>query len=115
MNDLIQSLPSPHLQWENYSHMDGGVMDGRWSDVGDGGDEDLLQIPVPTGCQNGVSGLELRFLMVAVQRKSIWEKCCLLDIKSPGGICTREGRSRGVLGPPHVGVAWPGLGRATTV
>jgi hypothetical protein len=29
-------------------------MDGRWSDVGDDGDEDLLQIPVPAGCQNGV-------------------------------------------------------------
>jgi hypothetical protein len=38
--------------------MDGGVMAGRWSDVGDGGNEDLLQIPVPAGCQNGVSGFE---------------------------------------------------------
>jgi hypothetical protein len=35
------------------------------------GDEDLLQIPVPAGCQNGVSGSESRFLMAAVQRKSI--------------------------------------------
>jgi hypothetical protein len=26
----------------NYSHMDGGVMDGWWRDVGDDGDEDLL-------------------------------------------------------------------------
>jgi hypothetical protein len=67
MNNLIQSLPSPHLQWGNYSHMDGGVMDGRWRDVGDDGDEDLLQIPVPAGCQNGVSGSESRFLMVAAQ------------------------------------------------
>jgi hypothetical protein len=66
--------------------MDGGVMDGRWSDVGDDGDEDLLQIPVPAGCQNRVSGSESRFLMVAVQRKSIWEKCCLPDIMSPEGI-----------------------------
>jgi hypothetical protein len=55
-------------------HMDGGVMDGRWRDIGDDGDEDLLQIPVPTGCQNRVSGSESRFLMVAAQRKSIWEK-----------------------------------------
>jgi hypothetical protein len=60
--------------------MDGGIMDGRSSDVGDGGDEDLLQIPVPAGCQNRVSGSELRFLMAAAQRKSIWEKRCLLDI-----------------------------------
>jgi hypothetical protein len=60
--------------------MDGGVMDGRWRDVGDDGDEDLLQIPVPVGCQNGVSGSESRFLMAAVQRKSIWEKRHLPDI-----------------------------------
>jgi hypothetical protein len=56
MNDLIQSLPSPHLQRGNYSHMDGEVIDGRWSDVGDDGDEDLLQISIPAGCQNEVSG-----------------------------------------------------------
>jgi hypothetical protein len=73
MNDLIQSLPSPHLQRGNYSHMDGGVMDGQWSDIGDGGNEDLLQIPVPVGCQNRVSGSESRFLMAAAQQKSIWE------------------------------------------
>jgi hypothetical protein len=54
--------------------MDGGVMDGRWRDIGDGGDEDLLQIPVPTGCQNRVSGSESRFLMVVAQWSSIWEK-----------------------------------------
>jgi hypothetical protein len=51
--------------------MDGEVMDGRWSDVGDDGDEDLLQIPIPAGCQNGVSDSKSRFLMAAVQRKSI--------------------------------------------
>jgi hypothetical protein len=45
--------------------MDGGVMDGWWRDVGDDGDEDLLQIPVPAGCQNGVSSFESRFLMAA--------------------------------------------------
>jgi hypothetical protein len=60
--------------------MDGGVMDGRWRDVGDDGDEDLLQIPIPAGCQNGVSGFESRFLMAAAQRKSIWEKRRLPDI-----------------------------------
>jgi hypothetical protein len=35
--------------------------------------KDLLQIPVPAGCQTGVSGSESRFLMVAAQRKSIWK------------------------------------------
>jgi hypothetical protein len=44
--------------------MDGEIMDGRWRDFGDDGDEDLLQIPVPEECQNGVSGSESRFLMV---------------------------------------------------
>jgi hypothetical protein len=112
MNDLIQSLPSPHLQRENYSHMDGGVMDGRWRDVGDDGDEDLLQIPIPARCQNGVSGSELRFLMVVAQRNSIWEKHRLPDIIMSGGICRREGRSRGWPGRPHARVARPGLGRA---
>jgi hypothetical protein len=53
--------------------------------------------------------------MVAAQRKSIWEKRRLPDIKSSGGICRRERRSRGGLGPPHIGVVRPGLGRATTL
>jgi hypothetical protein len=46
--------------------MDGGIMDD--------GDEDLLQIPTLTGCQNGVSGFKSRFFMVAAQHNSIWEK-----------------------------------------
>jgi hypothetical protein len=49
-------------------------MDGRWRSVGGDGDEDLFQIPIPAGLQNGVSGSESPFLMVAAQRKSIWEK-----------------------------------------
>jgi hypothetical protein len=60
--------------------MNGGVMDGRWRDVGDDGDEDLLQIPILAGCQNGVSGSESQFLMAVAQRKSIWEKRHLPDI-----------------------------------
>jgi hypothetical protein len=54
MNDLIQSLKK---------------------DVGDDGDVDLLQIPIPAWCQNRFSGSKSRFLMVAAQRESIWEKC----------------------------------------
>jgi hypothetical protein len=67
--------------------MDGGVMDGRWSDVGDDGDEDLLQIPILAGCHNEVSGSESQFLMATAQRKSIWEKRRLSDIIESGGIC----------------------------
>jgi hypothetical protein len=53
--------------------------------------------------------------MAAAHRKSIWEKCCLPDIIMSGGICRREGRSRGLLGPPHARAARPGLGHATCV
>jgi hypothetical protein len=115
MNNLIQSLPSPQLQRGNYSHMDGGVMDGRWRDVGDDGDEDLLQIPVPAGCQNGVSGSESRFLMAVAQRKSIWEKRRLPDIFRSGGICRRKEGSRRRPSRPHNRWARPGLGRAPFV
>jgi hypothetical protein len=115
MNNLIQSLPSPHLQRGNYSHMDGGVMDGRWRDVGDDVDEDLLQIPVPAGCQNGVSGSKSRFLMVAAQRKSFWEKHRLPDIIRSRGICRRKERSRRRPSHSHTRWARPGLGRAPCV
>jgi hypothetical protein len=89
-------------------------MDDRWRSVGGDGDEDLLRIPVPAGCQNGVSGSESRSLMAAAQRKSIWEKRRLPDIMSSEGICRREGRPKGWLEPPHASVAQPGLGRATS-
>lgn len=52
MNDLIQSLSSPHVQRGNYSHMDGGIMDGWCRGFGDDGDDDLLQFPIPVRCQN---------------------------------------------------------------
>jgi hypothetical protein len=74
--------------------MDGGVIDGRWRDVGDDGDEDLLQIPILAGCQNGVSGSESRFLMVAAQQKSIREKHRTPAIFRSSGICRRKEGSR---------------------
>jgi hypothetical protein len=95
--------------------MDRGVMDGRWRDVGDDGDEDLLQIPIPVGCQNRVSGSESRFLMVAAQQKSIWEKCCTPDIFRSEGICRRKEGSRRRPSRPHNRWARPGLGRAPCV
>jgi hypothetical protein len=93
--------------------MDGGIMDGWWRDVGDDGDEDLLQISVPAGCQNEVSGSESRFLMVAAQRNTIWEKRRTPNSFRSKDICRRKGGSRGRLGWPHHPLAWPGLGRAT--
>ena len=41
--------------------MDGGNMDGRWRGVGGDDGDDLLQFPVPAGCQNGVSDPEIEF------------------------------------------------------
>jgi hypothetical protein len=67
MNDLIQSLPSPSAYSGNYSHMDGGIMDGGWRGVGDDDGDDLLQFPIPAGCENEVSGSELGCLVVAAQ------------------------------------------------
>ena len=41
--------------------MDEGSMDGRWRGVGGDDGDDLLQFPVPAGCQNGVSDPEIGF------------------------------------------------------
>jgi hypothetical protein len=84
-------------------------MDGWWRDVGDDGDEDLLQIPVPTGGQNRVSGSESRFLMVAAQRKSIWEKRRTPAPFRSEGIYRRKEGSRRWPSWPHQRWAWPGL------
>ena len=40
------------MNTKNYSHMDGGIMDGWWRGVGDDDGDDLLQFPVSAGCQN---------------------------------------------------------------
>jgi hypothetical protein len=109
MNDLIQSLPSLSAYSRNYSHMDGEIMDGWWRDVGD----DLLQYPVQAGCQNRVSGSESRFLVVAVQQNSIWEKCRTPDVFRSEAICRRKGGSRRWLRRPHHPLMRPGLARAT--
>jgi hypothetical protein len=108
MNDLIQSLPSPSptsgitytWMWESW------MVDGETSVM-------MMKISVPTGCQNGVSGSESRFLMVAAQRKSIWEKRRTPDSFRSKGICRRKEGSRRRLGWPHHTLARPGLGHAT--
>jgi hypothetical protein len=113
MNDLIQSLPSPSAYSDNYSHMDGGIMDGWWRDVGDDDGDDFLQYPIPAGCQNGVSGSESRFLVVAAQRNSIWEKRRTPDVFRSEGICRWKGGSRQWLGRPHHPLARLGMVHAT--
>jgi hypothetical protein len=91
--------------------MDGGIINGWWRDVGD--DDDLLQIPVSAGCQNGVFGSESRFLMVVAHRNSIWEKFWTPDVFRSEGICRRKEGSRRWLGRPHHPLAQPGLDHAT--
>ena len=70
MNDLIQSLPSPWPTAGDYSLIDGGNMDGRWRSDGDDDGDDLLQFPVPAGCQNGVSGAVSWNLVGVAERNS---------------------------------------------
>jgi hypothetical protein len=88
-------------------------MDGWWRDVGDDDDEDLLQIPIPVGCHNRVSGSESQFLMVVAQRNSIWEKCRTPDSFRSEGIFRQKGGSRRWLGRPHHPLARLGLAHAT--
>jgi hypothetical protein len=54
-----------------------------------------------------------QFLMVAAQRKSIWEKRWTPDSFRSKGICRRKEGSRRRLGWPQHPLARPGLGRAT--
>jgi hypothetical protein len=111
MNDLIQSLPSPLAYSKNYSHMDGGIMDGWWRGVGDDDGDDLLQIPVPVGCQNRVSGSESGFLLVSAQENSIWEKRQTPEMFSGQKqyVGKKRGRGNGWGGhtTPWSGLAWP--------
>jgi hypothetical protein len=113
MNDLIQSLPSPLAYSRNYSHMDGGIIDGWWRGVSDDDGDDLLQIPIPAGCQNRVSGSESGFLVVAVQWNSIWKNVKPPDVFRLEAICRWKKGSRRWLRRPHHPLARPGLAHAT--
>ena len=73
----------------------------------------LSKFPIPAGCQNGVSGSESRFLVVAAQRNSsleIIEPPCVFRSE---GICRRKKRSRQSPRRPHPLLAQPGLARTT--
>jgi hypothetical protein len=110
MNDLIKSLPS-HSPIARITHtwMEESWMVDRETPV-----MMMMKISVPAGCQNKVSSSESRFLMVAAQRNSIWEKRRTPDIFRSEGICRRKGGSRRWLGRPHHHhLVRPGLARAT--
>jgi hypothetical protein len=91
------------------------MVDGEASCDDDG--DDLLQIPIPAGCQNGVSSSKSGFLVVAAQRNSIW-KNFYPPPPSPGvfrseTLCRRKEGSRRWLRRPHHPLAWPSLARST--
>src|SRR3954468_20616954 len=68
----------------------------------------LSKFLVPAGCQNGVSGFESWFLVVAAQRNSFWKND---DPRFLGQEATyrRRGRPRGCLRwSHHLGAARPG-------
>jgi hypothetical protein len=112
MNDLIQSLPSPSLTagithiWMGESWMVDGEMSMMMMKISS-------KSPSLAGCQNGVSGSESRFLMVAAQRNSIWEKHRTPDSFRSGGICRRKEGSRRWPRRPHHPLAQPSLAHAT--
>ena len=88
-------------------------MDGRWRSNGDDDGDDLLQFPVPTGCQNGV------FLSPESPLRW-WRRCGTFSRKTSNppkflgqkASYRRRGRPRGCLGPPHHALAWPGPAHA---
>ena len=58
--------------WRQISNMDGGNMDGRWRGVGGDDGDDLLQFPIPAGCQNGVPASEIGFREAAALQTFLW-------------------------------------------
>jgi hypothetical protein len=110
MNDLIQSLPSPSpIAGITHTWMgEAWMVDGETSVMMM---VMISQIPVPTGCQHEVSGSKSRFLMVAAQRNSMWEKRQKPQIFSGqrvyvGGRGTR-GNGWGGHTTPWRGLTWP--------
>src|SRR3954463_13379553 len=72
----------------------------------------LSKFPVLAGCQNGVSGSESRFLVMAAQRNSFWKNVDPPEILGQEATYRRRGRTRGCLRRPHPLQARPGLARA---
>src|SRR4051812_42886923 len=101
MIELIESLPSPRLQrgvthsWmRETSVVDGDALVMMMAMI-------LSKIPVPAGCQNGVSGSESWFLVAAVERNSFWKTIEPPRFLGRKATYRRRGRPRGCLGWMH--------------
>ena len=73
----------------HYSHMDWGIMDGRWRGGDDDDGDDLLRIPVPAGCRTELLIPEIEIASAAERR------CVSRNMVDPPSIF----RSRGLSSP----------------
>ena len=74
--------------------------------------DDLLQFPVPAGCQNGVSEPRIRVLMAAKLRNSFWKKVEPPVVFRSGALSSRKGSPRGCPRWAHHAQARAHPGRA---
>jgi hypothetical protein len=112
MNDLIQSIPSPSAYSGNYSHMDGGIMDGWWRGVGD----DVAMISSNSLSQQGA------IIEFSVLNQGFWLWRCSgtlskktsnpLDVFRSETLCRRKEGSKRWLRRPHHPLSRPRVARA---
>src|SRR3954465_6959795 len=101
MIELIQSLPSPSLQWgithswmRETSVVDGDALVMTMAMI-------LSKFSVLAGCQNGVSGSESWFLVAAAERTSFWKTIDPPEFLGQKATYRRGGRPRSCLGWPN--------------
>jgi hypothetical protein len=92
--------------------MDGGVMDGWWRDIGDDGDEDLLQISSRQGARTEFLVPNRGFWWWRCSGSLSGKKCQTPAPFRSEGICRRKEGSRRWPRRPHNRWVRSGLGRA---
>ncbi|KAK1666579.1 hypothetical protein QYE76_054738 [Lolium multiflorum] len=94
--------------------MGGGIMDDRWRGIGGDDGNDLLQFPVPAGCQNGVSDPEMGFSLAAefwMASGKLVDSSCVFRSRA---LSSLEGSVGGWPRRPHHRAARPWAHRAAT-